>query len=1029
MGRRIWLLLLVLCGVSAAHAQGTGRINGVVTADGKAVLGATVTVVGLNRNVTADAQGRFSLSDVPVGTRQVQARLLGYGAVTQTVTVAEGQTATVNFELVRKAVQLEGIVTTGYGTQERSRVVGAISSVQSTQIAEIPTHDPIKAIQGRVPGVEIVAASNLPGAEMNMRIRGIRSISATNEPLIVLDGVPIAGGIADFSATNIESIEVLKDAAATAIYGTRGANGVVLITSKSGSTGTRTRFSSNLYYGQQKAIRLADMMNMQEFVAMMKAAGVYMNFADTTVNGVLPYPEQRAAYAAGQFTDWQRAVLRTGAQRNYDMGMNGVSGNTRFALAGSLFDQDGLTLGQAYQRTNGMASVDHTLGRLRLGVTANATRSKQETGSGDGLWGVALAQTGFGLPYDASGGLITRPDGEPLSVNPLRMQQLDIGQTTRNRVFGSLFSDLQIAPGVNWRVNFGPDITFFNVGRFQAPEVTPPTTVTFSRGSLRQQENFAYTLDNILQLTRDLGTSHHFDATLLHSVAKSRTTVDSLSARNMPSSASLWYALQTGQIEGQQSNLSEIANESVMGRLNYTFLDRYTLSAAMRRDGGSVFAKGHKWADFPSVGLAWRMSEESFMRRFDFVSSAKVRGSYGVTGNTGINAYQSQGALLRAPYNFGAVSGIGFGPNQGNPENPNLTWEKTYQADVGAELGFLGDRITTVIDWYRQNTKDLLLTRVLPATTGYTSTLQNIGETLNNGLELQLSTLNVRNWHGISWNTDINWAHNHNEIVKLATSDTTGCPINARPCDLNNRWFIGQPINIGATANTPCTDRQRCVWYDYKFDGIWQYADTALARSMGQCAATTAITACPFKPGEIRLVDVNGDGRITPGGDQVILGNTFPKWTASVYNRVTWKNFDASALATIKWDYTIFDSFGQGGNQMQGRFGALDLPYWTKENQSNVAPAPRLSGNPVPYNATRFYRDGSHWRIRNISVGYTVPQQYLNRLRLNAGEARLYAIAQEPKVFTDYKGPDPENGTTAGAPAVRTLLVGINLGF
>ena len=250
------------------------------------------------------------------------------------------------------------------------------------------------------------------------------------------------------------------------------------------------------------------------------------------------------------------------------------------------------------------------------------------------------------------------------------------------------------------------------------------------------------------------------------------------------------------------------------------------------------------------------------MQRFDVLSSAKLRGSYGVTGNTAIAAYQTQGALVRTPYNFGGGTVIGFGPNQGNPENPNLAWEKTYQTDVGPELGFLDDRLLTTVDWYGQNTKDLLLTRALPATTGYTSTLQNIGETKNTGLELQLSTINVRNWNGISWTSDISWARNRNEIVKLAIADTTGCPINARPCDRNNRWFVGQPINVGArNPNAQPRDVQRCVWYDYKFDGIWQYADTALARSVGQCAATTAITACPFKPGEIRLVDVNGDGR------------------------------------------------------------------------------------------------------------------------------------------------------------------------
>jgi hypothetical protein len=295
------------------------------------------------------------------------------------------------------------------------------------------------------------------------------------------------------------------------------------------------------------------------------------------------------------------------------------------------------------------------------------------------------------------------------------------------------------------------------------------------------------------------------------------------------------------------------------------------------------------------------------------------------------------------------------------------------------------------------------------STTGYRSALQNIGQTRNTGLELALSTVNLQNWHGLTWTSDVNWAHNHNEIVKLATSDTTGCPVNARPCDLNNGWFVGQPINLNS-------DAQRRVWYDYRMIGIWQIPDSALARSFGS----------QFKPGEIRLLDVNGDGRIT-SADRIILGNSYPKWTASLYNRLTWKAVDLSALATWRWGYTLFDDFGTNTNSMQGRLGNIVTEYWTPERPSYTQPAPRLNGNVVPYSSTRGYLNGSHWRIRNVTLGYQVPGRLLQRV--GADRMRVYATAQDPFFFSSYRGYDPENGTSGGAPSYRTLVVGANLAW
>ncbi|HYD51623.1 MAG TPA: SusC/RagA family TonB-linked outer membrane protein [Gemmatimonadaceae bacterium] len=1023
-----WTQLVVAALVAAtsvaAQAQ-TGRITGTVTGSPGAqpLEYVTVSVAGTRLGATTGPDGKYTIVNVPAGTHQLRAQRIGFLVATQSVTVAAGGTATVDFSLTAQAVQLSTIVSVGYGTQERRTVTAAVSTVTGTQLAEIPTSDPVKALQGRVPGVEIVSSNNLPGAAMNIRIRGVRSMTASNDPLYVVDGIPIAGGIGDFNPANIESIDILKDASATAVYGSRGSNGVVLVTTKNGAQAGRlqTQFTFDTYYGASRPLQLVEMMNMQEYTEMLQAAARYQQFLGNNVcsdvSCVLNSNAMRDAYNAGIQTDWQQAILRTGQQKNFQAGLAGSTANTRFNLSGAFFDQNGLAIGQEFWRGNGALSVDHTMNRLRLGVTANISRSVQDQGAGDGLWGGALSQSGFGSPYDADGRLLPHPDGDAVAFNPLRTQAFFFNQFLRNRIFGSAFAEFRLLDGLNLRVNYGPDYTSQDNGQFIGPESTYPANQD-SRASLRTNQNFAWTLDNLVQLNRDFGSAHHIDGTFLYGIQKSRNTENFASSQQLPYDEQRWYALQTGTNYQLSSNLSEWALESMMGRLSYTLLDRYTVSAAVRRDGSSRLAKDNRWATFPTFSAAWQIGDESFMQGLTWLNNLKLRASYGVTGNTAINPYQTQGALSRTLYNFGAGNGFGYGPS--SPANPFLEWEKTYQTDVGLEFATLGNRLTGTVDVYRQDTKDLLMTRTLPTTSGYRSALQNIGETKNTGLEIGLSTVNLRNWHGIRWTTDVNWSTNDNEIVKLATADTTGCPANARPCDLNNGWFVGHPINISGGTNTPQggnnQDGQRRVWYDYRMIGIWQKDQAAEAASFGS----------QFKPGEIRIADINGDGRIT-SADRVIIGHTYADWTGSVYNRFNWKSFDLSALATIKWGYTMYDALGDGTNTMQGRMGNIKTDYWTPENPSNTQPAPRLGGNVVPYTSTRAYRDGSHWRIRNITMGYEAPTALAGRI--GADRIRLYATAQDPFFFSDYKGYDPENGTAGGAPSYRTLLIGANLGW
>lgn len=1016
---KLLLVLALLAAATRVQAQSPGRVTGTVTNDqGQPVASASVMLRGTRIGTLTGVDGKYVLPGIPAGNQTLTATLIGYGDATKAVTVTSGETVVADFRLAVKAVQLEGIVAVGYGTQQKRTVTGAVSSVTAAQLTQIPTSDPIRAIQGRIAGVDVVQTSNLPGGGVNIRIRGVRSITASNNPLYVVDGVPIAGDISSFNPEDIQSIDVLKDAAATAIYGSRGANGVVLVTTKgAGTGGVRTQFTANATISGQRPYALPVMMNIQQYAQAMIDGAVYNHdigpecagtvtpsSPTSCLQGAGMTDQQVVAYQNGQGTDWQKEIERTGVQKTVNLGMNGISGNTRFNLSGSYFDQTGTAVGMDFTRSTGTASVDHTQGRLRLGVTTNFTHALTATALGNGLWGSARQSTGFGLPYNADGTINTHPDGDPLVWNPLKAVQGVRNDVTLDRLFASAFGTFRLLDGVNYRVNFGPDYSHSSTGHYEGPDAIYPGHAD-RQGSYNQSTTFQYVLDNMLQVNRDLGADHHVDATLLYEITHGKTTGATESAGFIPYDEALYYSLNQGQNYVLGTSLSEQSLQSYMARLVYTFKNRYTVSGAVRRDGASQLAEGHKWVTFPTVGAAWQIGDESFMQNLSWLSSLKLRGSYGVTGNSAISPYQTQGALSRTLYNFGTTTAGGYAPNSSNPANPNLGWEKTDQTDVAADFGLFENRITGSVDWYNQNTQDLLLRRTLPPTSGYSAALQNVGKTNNRGLEVTLSSINLQDWHGLRWQMDVNWAHNANKIVALAVSDTTGCPVNGSPCDLNNAWFVGQPINIAG-------DAVHTVFYNYKMLGVWQLGEEAQAAQYGS------------KPGQIKIEDVNGDGQIN-AHDQEILGNTYPNWTASISNNLSWKGFDLAVLAQIRNGYTIQDAMVTG-TQLYGRYGNMVVDYWTPTNPSNANPSPNTKGMTLNYANTRGYISGSHWRINNVQLGYTLPSELSERF--GASTARIYATATEPYIGFSRDYIDPNTGGV-GAPIFRTLLIGANVSF
>jgi TonB-linked SusC/RagA family outer membrane protein len=1011
MGRRILLAILTLTATAAvAQAQAGGRIAGRVSTDGgRSLPGIQVTVTGTTLGAVTDSGGQYNIRNVPAGSHSVLARGIGYASGTKPVVVAAGQTVILDFTLTTSAAQLNPVVVVGYGTQDIRSVTGAVSTVQAAQLKDVPTSDPMKALQGRVAGVEIVASSNEPGAAMNVRIRGVRSLTASNEPLYVVDGIPITGGIQDFNPQMIESIDVLKDAAATAIYGSRAANGVILVTTKKAPRdgGMHASYSTDMYYGSQAPVRLIPMMNLQQYVRYMKDAAAANN-QDTSLTKIFT-AKQQFAIANNISTDWQKAVLRDGLQRSVQGGVTGSNGDTRYNVSGNYFGQRGLIPGQGYTRGAGFASIDHSSGRFNMGLTTNGSRINTDQGEGGAAYGYAFAMTPLGRPLnymnpDSAGLLDPRPDDDPLNINPVLENQSAIRQQVVNRVFGSAYAEYKIAEGLTYRMNFGPDYTQLTNGCFNGPW-THGTCANLGANSSNQgqppqagqfnQQDFSYTLDNLVHLDRALGSLHRFDITGLYSIQHDRFTKDSLYATNLPYTTQLWYDLGSGTAGNEVSRISEWSLRSYMGRANYTLADRYSFSFTERADGSSRLAPGHKWAYFPSFGAAWQVGDEPIMRGLTFLNSLKLRGSYGTTGNTAINPYQTEGTLASRLYTFGTTRVRGYKP--GSIPNPDLGWEKTDQTDVGIDYAIFNSRISGTIDGYKYNTHDLLLTRLLPVTSGFTQTLQNIGATKNTGVEVSLSTLNIRNWRGLSWTSDVNWSHNKNEIVALASGATS---------DIGNVWFVGHPINIP-------TDAQRRVFYDYKYVGVWQFKDSLTMKQFNANGST-------FKFGDPRVADINGDGKIT-ADDRTFVGDSYPAWTGSLSNRVTFHGFDFSGLITAKWKYTFIDGTPRS---YFGRFNNVaDLDYWTPTNPTNKNPAPTTGAVDRLYASTRLYTDGSHWRIRNLTAGYTFDQRFTRRLGVQS--VRLYGTAQDPSIHSDYIGIDPE---VAGAvPTVRTLLLGSNI--
>ncbi|NML20808.1 TonB-dependent receptor [Pseudoflavitalea sp. G-6-1-2] len=1021
MLNRCLMLVLLLAGAVSVNAQQKAQLNGIVTTEsGDPLSSVSISVILVNskdtQSLSSNDKGLFSVTNLQPGSKY-HFSFSHVGFQVQTVKNFEIRVGVNNSIIIRMKEQPAGlneIVVIGYGSVKKKDLTGALSSVKGSKANEVAAGDVTNVLQGRAAGVLVQTQSWKPGSNAQVRIRGYRSINGDNEPLYVVDGVPMVDAISMVSPNDIESFEILKDASATAIYGNRGSNGVILITTKKGKKG-RSIVEYNGYYGIQKNQPLPELMSAAEFVEYSREAqrnalgGTYdgkpnkeLDFKNEQLVAT-PYMQEnmKRAWASGTYdpsqlttTDWLDYGLRQGTIQDHQLSVRGGSDQTRFLLSANYFGNTGVVRDQDYQRYSVRLNAEHDIRKnIRIGTQMSYANSALNAGWSDVFDGYGLKSFNpLASPYNADGTLAMFPTNNTRTPNPVT----NFGKTKRlrkqDRMLGNFFLEVDLLKDLRFRSNLALDYRASQYFDFNSENTAVAGGQAPSSAVNASERKFMYTLENILSYTGNIGEDHSLYATVVQSIQSEKIESNKIDVKELPYDGQLYYNVGSAlTINGVNSNLSEWALASYMGRINYGYKGKYLATVSARWDGSSRLAAGRQWVIFPSVALAWRLKNEPFLQNSKLISDLKLRLGWGRTGNSGIAPYKTWGRLNTIRYAFGDASALGYTPVE--MINPNLTWETTDAYNAGVDLSLVDGRISGSIEAYVQNTFDLLLDRQLPTVSGFGSILSNVGKTRNKGIELTLNTVNVRQ-RNFEWRSDWIFSLNKQEIVEL---------YNGKKDDVGAGWFIGKPIN---------------VYYDLGFNGIWQNTDADKA-----AMAKFNTNGSTFKPGDIRPVDRNGDFKID-ANDRYIIGQRDPKWTASWANNFRYKDFDLSVFLVGMFGQTVNHDMDM---RFDGRYNQPKLDYWTPANASSKYPRPLLGTAGLNYVSTLNYYSGSFVRVKNISLGYTLPAKLAKRAFLE--KCRIYASVQNPFLITKFPGTDPEGATGFDEPSVVTGLIGVNISF
>ncbi len=1052
----ILFVLLLMGGMQVVFAQKTIRGKVTSSGDGTAIPGAAVAVPGTTVGVVTDVSGNFTLS-VPANAKTLKISFVGMK--TQEVKIGSQQEIKVVLETETNA--LDELVVVGYGSVKKSDLTGAVSSVKGDEMIQLPTMRVDQALQGRAAGVSVQNTDGQPGGNVTIRVRGGNSILGGNNALVVIDGLQ-GGNINNLNPNDIESVEILKDASATAIYGARGANGVILITTRKGAIG-KPVVNYSVNYGTQSLSHKLDLLNPNQFAQKVDDYAASQNgTVNSPITPVLPFTAaQIAAFKNGGGTDWQNAIYRAAIIQNHQLSISGGTDNVRYFVSGGFMDQQGLVVNTKYSRFTLRSNLDLKVNKwMTAGINLNAIKEKgnvpptgEGTYFGDILGQVINTVARFDpcTPiYDASGNYNFKanqggPNGNKNYAdtdvwNPLAtaLETKNEVNTTTNDI--STYLEFKLMEGLNLKVTGAVNINTQDNMNYDGMNTQPGSGVN-GVGSWEFSKYQYYQNSNILTYNKTFNKKHHLTLT---GVAEQQWT----QSNDAYTQAQGFFSDVTGiqdlgsasQINSKYTTTSQTSLNSYLGRANYVYANKYMLTASYRADGSSVFGANHKWGYFPSAALAWKASEESFIKNLAVFSNLKLRGSWGKTGNQGIQPYQSLASVASGfnyPLDGTGTANIGF--QLGTAANPNLKWETTAQTNLGIDLGFLDERITATVDVYKKKTTDLLMNQTLPNYTGFTSVLQNVGSIENKGLEISVNAKPIVG-HDFTWTTGANISFNRDKILALANNNAA-LPIITNTGGGYNIFKSGAWALKQLRVGHPVDD-----FYGYINQGTWNTSEAATALTFGQL------------PGDAKWKDVNKDGTINIAGDgNQVIGNAAPKFIYGWNNTFTYKNFDLTFLIQGSYGNDIFNAVRIKTEGPAVGTSANLLNRWTSTNQNTPVPAftssqdrnSELSGHPskikmnsADSRSSRWVEDGSYIRLKNITLTYNIPSSVLHVAHI--AKLAVFATAVNPFTITGYTGYDPEvssfnrgSRVRAGGlgidlsnyPSAKTVLCGLNLTF